>query len=151
MQLYYQKLNPAAHAPEQAYDGDLGFDIRTPVAFVLPAGQGDVVGTGLRIQLPELPLAYHSDFVLGCFVWSKSGLSVKSNIEKGAGVVDPNYTGELMIKLYNHGDQDREFEAGDKIAQLVMMICARLHGSQELDLSEWETTRGEQGFGSSGS
>ena len=150
MQLFYQKLTPEAYPPEQGYDGDLGFDIRTPTAFVIPAGQGIVVDTRLRIQLPALPKAFQADFVLGCFVWSKSGLSVKSNIEKGAGVIDPNYTGELKIKLYNHGDIDRAFDAGDKIAQLVMMVCARLHGSQEVDLSEWETARGQQGFGSSG-
>lgn len=150
MQLYFQKLCPEAYAPEQAYDGDLGFDIRTPAAFVLPAGQGTSVATGLRIQLPALPVAYQSDFVLGCFVWSKSGLSVNSNIEKGAGVVDPNYTGELKIKLYNHGDREHAFAAGDKIAQLVMMVCARLQGSAEMDLSSWETSRGSLGFGSSG-
>ena len=92
--------------------------------FVLAPRSQHLVDTGLQLEIPVLPEPWQAHFQLGCFVWSKSGLSDKSNIEKGAGVIDPNYTGELKIKLYNHGDTPRPFAAGDKVAQLVFQLCA---------------------------
>lgn len=150
MQLHFQKLSPEALEPVQGYSGDLGVDLRTPAAFTIPARGEYVVDTAIRIQIPAVPDALRESFQLGCFIWSKSGLSVRSNIEKGAGVVDPNYTGPLKIKLYNHGDCEVHFERGDKIAQMVFMLCARIQSLQESDLSHLSSERGEAGFGSSG-
>ncbi len=150
MQLRYQKLRPDALTPETAYGQALGLDLRTPEALTLPARGSGLIDTGLRIQIPEPPDSLKTDFQIGCFIWAKSGLSVKSNIEKGAGVVDPDYTGPLRIKLYNHGDQDVKFEAGDKIAQMVFMLCAKITDITETNLEHWQTERGSQGFGSSG-
>lgn len=150
MQLQYQKLNPAAVAPRTGYEADLGIDLCTPAALTLPARGHGVIDTGLRIRIPEVPAGLSDFFQLGCFIWAKSGLSVKSNIEKGAGVVDPGYTGPLRIKLYNHGDSPVEFAAGDKIAQMVFMLCAKIDEVAETDLDHLQTERGERGFGSSG-
>ncbi|MEZ0371405.1 MAG: hypothetical protein ACAI44_20095, partial [Candidatus Sericytochromatia bacterium] len=132
------------------YAADLGIDLCTPAAFTLPARGNYVVDTGLRIKIPAVPEALSADFQLGCFIWAKSGLAVKSNIEKGAGVVDPGYTGPLRINLYNHGDTDVPFAAGDKIAQMVFMLCAKIDAVVETDLDHHQTERGERGFGSSG-
>lgn len=150
MQLRYQKLHPEALEPVQGYSGDLGVDLRTPEAFSISARGEYVVDTGIRIQIPDVPTMLEESFHLGCFIWSKSGLSVRSNIEKGAGVIDPNYTGPLKIKLYNHGDQDVHFERGHKIAQMVFMLCARIQSMEETDLSHLQSERGAGGFGSSG-
>lgn len=65
-------------------------------------------------------------------------------------MIDPGYTGSLQIKLYNHGHQDVSFECGDKIAQMVFMLCAHIDQVQESNLDDWQTDRGEKGFGSSG-
>lgn len=150
MHLKFQKLSPHALDPVQGYSGDLGVDLRTPQGFTIPARGEYLVDTAIRIQIPAVPTALEESFHLGCFIWSKSGLSVRSNIEKGAGVIDPNYTGPLKIKLYNHGDQDAHFERGDKIAQMVFMLCARIQAIQESDLSDQQSNRGAGGFGSSG-
>lgn len=154
MQIRFQKLHPEAVLPRLAYTGDLGVDIHTLKDFVLPPRSSQLVETGLQLEIPVLPALWQEHFQLGCFVWSKSGLSVKSNIEKGAGVIDPNYTGELKIKLYNHGDTARSFSAGDKVAQLVFQVCARITSVVEADLSHHhqdpQNPRGHKGFGSSG-
>lgn len=151
MQIRFSKLHPEAVIPRIAYAGDLGVDVHCLHAFTLEPDRSTVVPTGLQLQMPTLPEAWQSHFQLGCFVWSKSGLSVKSNIEKGAGVIDPNYTGELMIKLYNHGQEPRQFEAGDKVAQLVFQVCAKITEVQEVAvLNDAENPRGDKGFGSSG-
>ena len=151
MQIAFHKLHPEAIIPRIAYAGDLGVDVHCLHAFTLEPQASAVVPTGLQLQMPTLPEAWQTHFQLGCFVWSKSGLSVKSNIEKGAGVIDPNYTGELMIKLYNHGHEQRHFDAGDKIAQLVFQVCARITEVVEgVAISESQNPRGDKGFGSSG-
>jgi dUTP pyrophosphatase len=154
MQIRFQKLHPEAVLPRLAYTGDLGIDVHTLRGFVLAAHSQSLVDTGLQLEIPVLPGPWQEHFQLGCFVWSKSGLSVKSNIEKGAGVIDPNYTGELKIKLYNHGDSPRTFAAGDKVAQLVFQVCARITTVVEADLShhlqDSQNLRGHKGFGSSG-
>lgn len=150
MLLRYQKLRPDAYSPETVYGMDLGIDLRTPEAVMIAAKSSQVIDTGLRIQIPEVPQTLKPDFILGCFIWSKSGLSVKSNIEKGAGVIDPGYTGSLQIKLYNHGDQNVLFARGDKIAQMVFMLCAHIDQVEESNLDDWQTERGAKGFGSSG-
>ncbi|PKL76822.1 MAG: dUTP diphosphatase, partial [Candidatus Melainabacteria bacterium HGW-Melainabacteria-1] len=136
--------------PQTGYEGDLGIDLCTPESLVLPARGSALVDTGIRIRIPEVPDSLREHFQLGCFIWAKSGLSVKSNIEKGAGVVDPGYTGPLRIKLYNHGDADVHFAPGDKIAQMVFMLCAKISAVVEVDLEHVSTERGERGFGSSG-
>lgn len=154
MQIQFQKLHPDAIIPRIAYAGDLGVDVHCLHGFELPPQSATVVPTGLQVGIPGLPETWAEHFQLGCFVWSKSGLSVKSNIEKGAGVIDPNYTGELMIKLYNHGDTPRRFEGGDKVAQLVFQVCARITEVVESDLSaareDAQNARQSKGFGSSG-
>lgn len=150
MLLHYQKLNPDACDPKLGYEADLGIDLCTPYALTIPGRGAAVVDTGLRIRVPEVPPALADFFRLGCFIWAKSGLSVKSNIEKGAGVVDPGYTGPLRIKLYNHGEAEVHFEPGDKIAQMVFMLCAKIDAVLETDLEHHVTERGERGFGSSG-
>lgn len=154
MQIRFQKLHPEAVIPRLAYAGDLGVDVHALKGFVLEPRSHQLVDTGLQLEIPVLPAPWQDHFQLGCFVWSKSGLSVKSNIEKGAGVIDPNYTGELKIKLYNHGDLARTFAAGDKVAQLVFQLCARITTVVEADLShahqDPQNPRGQKGFGSSG-
>ena len=150
MQIRFQKLRAEAIIPRVAYAGDLGVDVCTPTAFVLDSHSQILVETGLQLEMPHLPESLSHFLQLGCFVWSKSGLSVKSNIEKGAGVIDPNYTGELKIKLYNHGDASKSFAAGDKVAQLVFQVCAKITDITEADLSQQKSERGGKGFGSSG-
>ena len=79
---------------------------------------------------------------------SKSGLNVKNDITS-TGLIDEGYTGEIVVKLYNHGGYDYKVNAGDKISQLV--IVPVLYEEVELvdDLKE-DSDRGSHGFGSTG-
>ena len=143
------ELTKGAIMPKIGYDGDLGIDLCTPRDFAIQAHSSVTIDTGVKIQMPELPPHLTSWFNMGCFIHSKSGLSVKSNIEKGAGVVDPNYTGTLVIKLFCHGDKGRTFKQGDKIAQMVFKPCLKITSITEGDISR-DSERGDKGFGSSG-
>ena len=64
------------------------------------------------------------------------------------GVIDPQYTGSVFVKLYNLGGYDYRVSRGDRIAQLVIVpaVDVPLEAVDALP----DTARGGHGFGSSG-
>lgn len=132
------KLDPGAYMPERAHVLDAGLDLRTPVDVVIPAGGSAVVDTGVHVAIP---MGYVG------MLKSKSGLNIKNGITS-EGVIDAGYTGAIVAKLYNNGDDDKELKAGQKVTQLVIIPIA----TPELELVTVlpETERGENGFGSTG-
>jgi dUTP pyrophosphatase len=75
-------------------------------------------------------------------------LAVKHGIQIGAGVIDPDYTGEISVVIFNMGDADFEVKKGDRVAQLVLEKC-ETPPVEEIGLLQ-ETLRGDSGFGSTG-
>lgn len=132
------KLDPGAYMPERAHESDAGYDLRAPYDFCVRSGAGYSVNTGVHIEIP--------DGYVG-FLKSKSGLNVLWGI-RGEGVIDAGYTGAINVKLYNDSDQDKIFDRGDKIIQLVLLPVF----TPELILADdlAETERGADGFGSTG-
>ena len=72
----------------------------------------------------------------------------KHGIQVGAGVIDPDYTGEVKVVLFNHGNVEFDIKKGDRIAQLILEKC-ETPPIVEIDIIE-DTDRGSNGFGSSG-
>jgi dUTP pyrophosphatase len=65
------------------------------------------------------------------------------------GLIDEGYRGELQVLLLNtDSEQALSLEAGERIAQLVVISVTEL-ALVEVDSLD-ESSRGEQGFGSSG-
>lgn len=132
------KLEKWAYMPERAHETDAGADLRTPHdVIVMPHGSA-VVDTGVAIELPPDSVG---------MLKSKSGLNVKHGITS-EGVIDVGYTGNIVVKLYNHSDKPYGFKAGDKITQLVIMPILTPTFVQVDELED--TDRGNNGFGSSG-
>lgn len=131
-------LDNGAYMPSRGHETDAGLDLRTPKAVTVPAYGNAIVDTGVHVALPH-----------GCsgLLVSKSGLNVKHDITS-TGLIDEGYTGSIVVKLYNHGSEDHEFEAGDKVTQLVVLpvICEPLEQVSAFNPSE----RGDNGFGSTG-
>ena len=69
-------------------------------------------------------------------------------IDTLAGVIDADYRGELRVLLINLGSEIVSFNAGDRIAQLIIERAAACDYSWSDDLSETERAGG--GFGSTG-
>jgi dUTP pyrophosphatase len=66
----------------------------------------------------------------------------------GAGVIDPDYRGNVGVVLFNHADVDFHVKPGDRIAQLVL---ERFAIADVVEVAELEATvRGAGGFGSTG-
>jgi dUTP diphosphatase len=134
-------LHPAAQAPTRSRPGDAGYDLRCVEAFTLEPGERRVVPTGVAIALP--------DGVAGLVV-PRSGLAARHGLSvvNGPGLVDPNYRGELRVVLVNLGGEPFAAQAGDRIAQLLLVpfVAPELRVVDELP----DTERGADGFGSSG-
>ena len=133
------KLDKGALMPIRGHKDDAGLDLRTPVDVIVPARGSVKIDTGV-----------HFDIAPGLcgFLKSKSGLNVNKNITS-EGVIDAGYTGSVVAKLYNHGDDPVSFSAGDKITQIVFLP---VYIPDELKVVESfeETERGDRGFGSTG-
>lgn len=132
------KLDEGAFEPVRAHATDGGADIRTPKQFVLSGRSSAIVKTGVHVELPEGTVG---------MLKSKSGLNVNSDIVS-EGVIDQGYTGEIVVKLYNHGTKPHYFHVGDKITQLVVMPVEFPTYVQADEIGGGE--RGDAGFGSSG-
>ena len=135
MNIYVEK---GAYVPERAHKTDAGLDVRSSETRLIKAHRGTLLRTGLHVQ---------PHGTAGLLV-SKSGLNVKRGITS-TGLIDEGYTGEIMVKLYNHSDYDYFVNAGDKISQLVVIpvLYEDIHIKNFLDA---DTDRGNSGFGSSG-
>lgn len=79
----------------------------------------------------------------------RSGLSVKNNIDIGAGVIDYDYRGEIFICFINNGVEKYIVKKGDRIAQLILTKIEHFNEINEVD-NHSETYRGTSGFGSTG-
>jgi dUTP pyrophosphatase len=140
MSLGVKKLTYDAIVPTRGSDGAVGYDLYSSEDAVVPCQAGRaLVGTGITVVLPQ-----------GVYgrVAPRSGLAVKHCINVGAGVIDPDYTGEIKVVLFNHGENDFEIKKGDRIAQLVLERC-ETPPIEEISIVE-DTERGSSGFGSTG-
>ena len=132
-------LDKGAYLPEKAHEYDAGYDLRTPARAVVPAHGSVCIDTGVHVQIPA---GFYGKLE------SKSGLNVKHSVVSLGGVIDSGYTGSIVAKLYNLGDEDYVFQYGDKVVQLIIQPCAGLLMEPADSLEE--TDRGNEGFGSTG-
>lgn len=138
--LLVRRLSPAATLPRRAEPGSVGYDLAASMPARIDAYSGIAkVCTGLSLTVP-----------FGCYgrIAPRSGLAAKHGIDVLAGVIDPSFTGEVIVLLVNHGDQPFRIEPGDRIAQLILERC-ELPRVIEVEALE-ETERGGAGFGSTG-
>lgn len=131
-------LDEGAYLPRRAHDTDAGADIRTPRGFILPPFWHATIRTGVHVETPP-----HC----ATMIKSKSGLNVKHDITS-EGVVDEGFTGEVVVKLYNHGPRFHRFRRGDKITQLVILPVLYPTYEQADEIAGGE--RGDAGYGSTG-
>lgn len=130
--------------PSYATEGSAGIDLIACIKEETIIKPGDVksIPTGIAIHI--------ADSNIGGFVFPRSGLSTKYGISliNSVGVIDSDYTGEIICPIINHGKTEYILKPGDRIAQIIFMpICiADFILTDELE----ETKRGSGGFGSTG-
>lgn len=130
--------------PHYATDGSAGLDLRACLdeALIITPGQTHLVPTGLAIHIGDSSLA--------ATILPRSGLGHKHGIVLGnlVGLIDSDYQGELMVSVWNRGQETFTIEPGDRIAQLVFVpvVQAEFNLVGDFDASR----RGDGGFGHSG-
>ncbi len=142
MNIPVQKLHPAASLPRFGSAGAAGADLCALFGATLQPGETALIRTGLALAIPA---------GFGGFVFARSGLASKRGLAPAnkVGVIDSDYRGELLVALYNQSGAPQTVEAGERIAQLVLLpVPAAAY--LEADTLE-ETPRGAGGFGSTGS
>lgn len=134
-------LEERAYDISRAHPDDAGIDMRTPMDFLLKAGEQQVVDLGVSVQIP-----------LGYFgkMESKSGLMVNHGIICMGGVIDSGFRGTIKIRMWNTSNEDYEFHRGDKLVQMVLVpvLLADLVATNMLDDSYFG--RNTSGWGSTG-
>lgn len=138
-----EKMDPTAIAPTKGSENAAGYDLYAFEEFIIPAWGKNTITTKIKVTMP--PGVYGR-------IASRSGLSFKNDLEVGAGVIDPDYQGEIKVILRNHSDLPYTVSRGDRVAQIILERYAALPikviGSQK-DI-HGTTKRSAGGFGSTG-
>ena len=136
----FVRVRKCARPPVKMSIGAAGYDLYAAENVFLRPGERACVGTGLQLGIPE-----------GCYgrIAPRSGLSLKNGIHIGAGVVDRDFTGEVMVLLFNFGDAPFHVEIGERVAQIILEKIFEAGDAVEVPHLE-VTKRDVHGFGSSG-
>ena len=141
--LLVKKLDKRAKLPKVAHPNeDLGFDLMCLGEVIVPAKGFAGVNTGIAAQYKDA-----LGGPCGMKVEGRSSLAMEG-IFTMAGVLDSGYSGQIVVFLGNMSEEDKYFDVGDKIAQLVphKELADEVKEVKEFPL---DGNRGTKGFGSS--
>ncbi len=151
---FYTEKYPFVRATE----GSVGFDLyaHTGVTRTMQPGERWNFATGIHL---EMPLGVEGQ------VRPRSGLKLHAGVVGMLGTIDSDFRGEVKVTLFNLGQQPYDVLSGDRIAQLVfapvlipgvdmLAVFSQLAEFSVVAVGNPEqlskTTRGTNGFGSSG-
>lgn len=130
--------------PDYATDGSAGLDLRACLdrPLTVRPGETHLIATGIAIHLGDPGLA--------AMVLPRSGLGHKHGIVLGnlVGLIDSDYQGELLVSVWNRGNEPFTIQVGERIAQMIVVPVVRAHFEVVDDFAE--SQRGSGGFGHSG-
>ena len=137
VELLFVKMSTNAVTPTRATEGSVGLDFYSPANYIIPPYSQLLIPTQIKLRIP---LGHYGRLA------SKSGLAILHHLHVGAGVINPNYMGEIKVLLINTAPHVHSIIGGDPIAQLILerVSLPILKRVKELP----PTTRGEQGCGS---
>ncbi|MCK4537068.1 MAG: dUTP diphosphatase [Desulfuromonadales bacterium] len=141
--LRVKKLRENAILPAYMTEHAAGMDLHAALdePLVVAPGERILVPTGLALEIPP---GFEGQ------VRPRSGLALKKGISlpNSPGTIDADYRGEVGIIIINLGSEPATFEAGDRIAQLIIAPVERVSLLEVVDLEE--TPRNSGGFGHTG-
>lgn len=143
-------LHADAQVPKRATQGSIGLDLfayvpertiwgHTVRSQDIDNGHVSIVRTGIAIEVPQ---GYYARIA------PRSGLAVKNGIDVMAGVIDPDYRGEIMLALtkMTRVPEYYTISHGDRVAQLILERADMLE-TEVIEIMS-DTARGSGGFGS---
>jgi dUTP pyrophosphatase len=141
LKIMFVKSNPYAYIPTYEKDGDAACSLRVIENYTIKPGERVLAKTGLKIAVPE---GFEAQIRPRSGLAWKKGLTVLNT----PGTVDAGYRGEIMIILFNAGEEDIVIEKGDAVAQMKFSPVYTGYFLETLDLDV--TSRGEGGLGHTG-
>ncbi len=135
--------------PKRATEGSNGYDLRccSEEPVIIFPDEVVKIGTGVHVWLGSIKKPIEE------IVWT--GLLVPRSSNKGCilnntiGILDNDYQGELFMKWRNVTAETITFEVGQAFAQLVI-VPSYIGSLEEAKEFHSITSRGENGFGSTG-
>ena len=141
MKVKFKKLDERAKRPEYGSENANGADLFALNDYTIEPGKTVKIQTGIALEL--------NDEYAG-FIMARSGMACNRGLAPAnkVGLIDTDYRGEIIVALHNHGEETQTVNAGDKVAQLVII---RLPQATFIEVEELdETKRVNGGFGSTG-
>ena len=93
-ELQIVEMSPRAVVPTKATKYSIGLDLYSPDSYLIHRKRQVLIPIQIRLGIPP---GYYGR------ITSKSGLAVEHKICVGAGVIDPDYAGEIKVLLINDG------------------------------------------------
>lgn len=146
LKIKFKKEDSRAIIPEVAYNGTSAcFDLYAIEDTIIPARGFAFIANGLKVMWNDP--SYYLMFQ------NRSGNGIKMDLFCHQGIIDYGYTGDLTIKMYNLGDQERIIKKGKGIVQ-VQVVKKHPFIIEEANEEEWKeyeknSLRKKNGFGSS--
>jgi len=105
----FAKLTRNAFTPIRGTDRSVGYDISSPKEHHISPHCIKKINTDLAFSFPS-----------GCY----GRLAIRSSLaQRGVdilgGVIDPDFTGNIIAVIINHGDQDLIIKRGDRFVQII--------------------------------
>ena len=134
-----QHLTSTAITPTRATKDSIGYDLHLNAEqdILIPAGTIMPIKTGIAIQCPSGTYAR---------IAPRSGLTIENHITTLAGVIDPDYRGDVTVLIQNFGETHQILKPGQRIAQMILEQASTPPVNVVNDLVT--TSRGTNGFGS---
>lgn len=140
-----KKVDESAKVPTRGSDDAAGYDLYAHLdvdEVLIQPGETIKIGTGICAKIPR-----------GWFgaLFARSGLASKKGLRPAncTGVIDSDYTGEIIVAMHNDSKDFQTVTNGERVAQLVVIPFLPIEFSEVDELDK--TDRGADGFGSTGS
>ena len=139
-----QRIGSEFETPKYQTAGSAGLDLLACIEdeIVLEPNESTIIPSGIAIFIENPEFAG--------IVIPRSGLGAKKGLVCGnlLGLIDSDYQGPLSISLWNRSNEKITINAGERVAQLVVIRVDQVDLEQVEDFVE--TDRGSKGFGSTG-
>jgi dUTP pyrophosphatase len=130
-------LQENAKIPTKGSPLAAGYDLYSTEEYTLMPMERKLFKTGISLSIPTNMYGR---------IAPRSGLAYKDGIDVLAGVIDPDYTGDIGVILINFGTSEKKITFGDKIAQIIFENYNNVSFDTVSELSS--TERGSGGYGS---
>lgn len=127
-------------APRRAHRDDAGADCYALEDVILGAHQTVCVPLNIGIELPKRMVG---------FILPRSSTASRGLVAHPV-PIDPGYRGVIHAIITNQSDEEQKIEAGDRIAQLVVLRCWTGRFKMIEPRKSRRSARGYGAFGSTG-